>query len=183
MRVETRSEHERAGHVSADWNRRVTSLPFNTALPFEWFILLLRILFIFLLYFFLFQLMRTIARELRVVALSTAGAGPLAVEDRGTSGARLVVEPGADVGYAAGTAFLLRNDALIGRHPGSSIVLADTYISGEHARLTFHDGRWWVADLGSTNGTFVNGARVERPTPLNDGDEIRFGRVPLRFVA
>lgn len=161
----------------------MSGLPFNTTLPFEWFILLLRILFIFLLYFFLFQLMRTIARELRVVALSTAGAGPLAVEERGGTEARLVVEPGAEIGYAPGTAFLLRNDALVGRHPGSSIVLADTFISGEHARLTHHDGRWWVADLGSTNGTFVNGTRVERPTPLNDGDEVRFGRAPLRFLA
>lgn len=161
----------------------MTDLPFNTALPFEWFILLLRVLFIFLLYFFLFQIMRTIARELRVVALATSGAGPVSVEQHVAGGARLVVEPGVEIGYAPGTAFLLRHDALVGRHPGSSIVLADTFISGEHARLARHDGRWWVADLGSTNGTFVNGIRVERPTPLEDGDEVRFGRTALRFVA
>ena len=39
-----------------------------------------------------------------------------------------------------------------------------------------------MADLGSTNGTFVNGARVDRPTPLSDGDEVRFGRIRARFT-
>jgi pSer/pThr/pTyr-binding forkhead associated (FHA) protein len=62
-------------------------------------------------------------------------------------------------------------------------MLNDTYMSGEHARLTLHEGRWWIADLGSTNGTFVNGTRVDRPTPLPPDAEVRFGRVRMRFVS
>lgn len=161
----------------------MAQLPFNPQLPFEWFILLLRVLFIFLLYFFLFQIVRTIARELRAVALSTAGGGPIRVEQSDLAEAQLVVEPGADIGLPAGSAFLLRPGTVVGRRPGSGIQLNDGFVSGEHARLTLYDGRWWVADLGSTNGTFVNGARIDRPTPLSSGDEVRFGRIPLRFVA
>ncbi len=55
-------------------------------------------------------------------------------------------------------------------------------ISAEHARLTREGGRWWVTDLGTTNGTFVNGVRVERPTRLMAGDEVRFGRVRSRLA-
>ena len=43
-------------------------------------------------------------------------------------------------------------------------------------------GRWWVTDLGTTNGTFVNGARIVRPTELSAGDEVRFGQVRTRLA-
>ena len=154
-----------------------------TQLPFEWFILLLRVLFIFLLYFFLFQIVRTIARELRAVSIATAGAGPAHVEELVRATARLALLDALDSGMPPGTTFALRPGAVVGRRPGADVHLNDTFVSGEHARLTLQKGRWWVADLGSTNGTFVNGARIDRPTPLEDGDEVRFGRVCARFTA
>ena len=46
-----------------------------------------------------------------------------------------------------------------------------------------NDGRWWVADLGSTNGTFVNHVRIDSPTILAPGIEVRFGRIRMQFVA
>ncbi len=160
----------------------MSNLPFDTNLPFEWFILLLRILFVFLLYFFLFQIVRTIARELRAVSLATSGARPLLAEEAPRSAARLIVEDAQEAGLPPGATFTLRPGAVVGRRPSSDIHFNDTFMSGEHARLTLHEGRWWIADLGSTNGTFVNGARIDRPTPLADGSEVRFGRVRLRFV-
>ena len=154
-----------------------------TQLPFEWFILLLRVLFIFLLYFFLFQIVRTIARELRAVSIATAGVGPARVEEPVRATAQLALLDGAEGGVPPGTTYSLRPGAVVGRRPASDIHLNDTFISGEHARLTLNEGRWWVADLGSTNGTFVNGVRIDRPTPLADGDEVRFGRIRARFTA
>ncbi len=154
-----------------------------TQLPFEWFILLLRVLFIFLLYFFLFQIVRTIARELRAVSITTAGIGPAPIEEPVRATAQLALLDGPESGVPPGTTYVLRSGAVVGRRPGSDIFLNDTFMSGEHARLTLHEGRWWVADLGSTNGTFVNGARIDRPTPLSDGDEVRFGRIRARFTA
>lgn len=153
-----------------------------SSLPFDWFILLLRVLFVFLLYFFLFQIVRTIARELRAVSIATAGAGPARAGEPVRAPAQLVVEETTEAGLPAGTAFALRPGAVVGRRPSSDIHLNDNFMSGEHARLTLQEGRWWIADLGSTNGTFVNGARIDRPTPLTSGMEVRFGRVRMRFV-
>jgi pSer/pThr/pTyr-binding forkhead associated (FHA) protein len=71
---------------------------------------------------------------------------------------------------------------LVGRRSGVDVELADSFVSAEHARLTQEGGRWWVTDLGTTNGTFVNGARIDRPTPLKAGDEVRFARVRARLA-
>lgn len=153
------------------------------SLPFDWFILLLRVLFVFLLYFFLFQIARTIARELRMVSIATAGGQASAAPETPRVVARLVLEDPTEDGTPAGTTYTLRPGAVIGRRPGSDIFLGDTYMSGEHARLTLHEGRWWLADLGSTNGTFVDGTRIDRPTPLTPGAEVRFGRIRMRFTS
>jgi pSer/pThr/pTyr-binding forkhead associated (FHA) protein len=70
-----------------------------------------------------------------------------------------------------------------GRAGGSDIVIDDVYASDEHAQLMPDgEGGWNVRDLGSTNGTFLNGAKLTRPTPVNAGDQLRLGktRVELR---
>lgn len=152
------------------------------SLPFDWFILLLRVLFVFLLYFFLFQIARTIARELRAVSIATAGGqAPAALEPQPLRGQLVLQEP-IESGLPAGTRFDLHSGAVVGRRQGSDIFLNDTYMSGEHARVTLHEGRWWLADLGSTNGTYVNGTRIDRPTPLAAGSEVRFGRIRMQFM-
>ena len=153
------------------------------SLPFDWFILLLRVIFVFLLYFFLFQIARTIARELRAVSIATAGGRAASAPELPRAPARLILDDATEAGLPAGTAFELRPGMVVGRRQSSDIWLNDTYMSSEHARLTLYEGRWWVADLGSTNGTFVNGTRIERPTPLTPGAEVRFGRIRLHFAA
>ena len=70
----------------------------------------------------------------------------------------------------------------MGRSSGSTIVLrSDDYASGRHAQLTRHGGLLYVEDLGSTNGTFVNGVKLSRPRKLSSGDVIRVGETDLRF--
>jgi len=57
------------------------------------------------------------------------------------------------------------------------VVLADdTFVSQVHARVFERDGRTWVEDLGSRNGTFVNGKRIDAPTRLRRGDQVQFGQ-------
>src|SRR4051812_41240948 len=81
-------------------------------------------------------------------------------------------------GNAAGQTIPLEQELVIGRStPGLGSLGGDSEISRVHARV-FHDptGRLMVEDLGSTNGTFVNGNRVSGATPLNPGDQVRVGQ-------
>jgi hypothetical protein len=66
------------------------------------------------------------------------------------------------------------DEVLIGRHPGCDVVLAEATVSRRHAQLRFRDGHWILHDLGSTNGTAVNGQRVMR-CQLRPGDLLRLG--------
>lgn len=62
---------------------------------------------------------------------------------------------------------------------GGDVPLDDVYISEEHAEILPDDGGWSVRDLGSTNGTFLNDAKVTRPTPLAAGDQLRLGKTRI----
>ena len=70
----------------------------------------------------------------------------------------------------------------IGRDPASTLALADGSTSWAHARVELRDGRWYVFDLGSSNGTWVNGVRVPWH-PFADGDQVQLGTTVLRFSA
>lgn len=69
----------------------------------------------------------------------------------------------------------------LGRDVNSTIYLDDEFASGTHAALTFRGRSWYVEDRGSTNGTWVNGHRIERPVALTFGDELTIGRVRFRL--
>ena len=70
----------------------------------------------------------------------------------------------------------------IGRDAGCGLTLANARVSRRHCEIMLLHGVAWVSDLGSTNGTFHNGMRVEVPTPLRDGDLIEIGGNLLTFV-
>jgi hypothetical protein len=67
----------------------------------------------------------------------------------------------------------------IGRDPANDCHLADETISARHARMVFHHNQWWLEDLNSTNGTFLNQERLDVPTVIVTGDEVRCGNVDV----
>ena len=72
----------------------------------------------------------------------------------------------------------------IGRREGNDIALSeDSYVSGSHAELIADERGFWLVDVGSTNGTMLNGSRIEPNTrmALNDGDEITIGQTAFEF--
>ena len=115
-----------------------------------------------------------VAAAPRVPAAPTPGAG----RRSRSSARRLVVTEGA----LAGTTIKLGEEPVtLGRADDSTLVLTDDYASSRHARLVPGDGTWMVEDLGSTNGTYLGGAKVVRPTPVPVGQQIRIGKTVLEL--
>jgi len=69
----------------------------------------------------------------------------------------------------------------VGRVPENILQIEDDSVSSSHAQIFFEDGKFHVRDLGSTNGTFLNGEKIHK-SPLNSGDEVRFGSVATIFI-
>ena len=69
----------------------------------------------------------------------------------------------------------------LGRAADSTLLLDDDYASGRHARVFYDDKSWFVEDLGSTNGTHVNGERITAPTQLQAGTQLRIGTTVLEL--
>ncbi len=130
-------------------------------------LLIIRVLLVLLLYLFVAQLLVLLRRDLFLAAQSGR--------------ARLVVLDAPDAAVAPGAAFEVLSGDRIGRSPTVEVSLGDGYASAEHARLVLRGSTWQIEDLGSTNGTFVNGNRVRRVQRLRSGDTVQIGRTILRF--
>jgi len=63
----------------------------------------------------------------------------------------------------------------IGRDPANSISIEEHVVSNRHAMLNYRNGHWWIEDLGSTNGTYLNDEKVTTPTILISGDDLHIG--------
>ena len=87
-------------------------------------------------------------------------------------------------GSNRGARFLLDRDVVtVGRHPDSDIFLDDITVSRRHAEFRRDGGRFWIHDVGSLNGTYVNGVRAD-DQPVATGDEVQIGKFKLvAFVA
>jgi FHA domain-containing protein/zinc ribbon protein len=101
-------------------------------------------------------------------------------EDFGLEGPALVVRSG---GGRAGESFRPAGERTrIGRSPDCDIFLDDVTVSRNHAVLLVRDGKYYVEDQGSLNGTFVNRHRIES-APLEEGDELQVGKYRMTFIA
>jgi hypothetical protein len=88
------------------------------------------------------------------------------------------------VGPAPGRGFILpAGQTVLGRGPEADVLLADSSVSRSHAEFVAGDAGVVIRDVGSSNGTFVNGDRLTGTRELHDGDEVRAGSVILRFAA
>jgi len=130
---------------------------------------LLRLLFLALLYAFLYAVVRVLLRDLRAASRGPAELG------------RLVVLASPRGEPPPGYSFPLDVVTSLGRDVNSGIVLDDPFASSEHAVLTYRGSAWYVEDRNSTNGSYVNGARIEGLAPLGFGDELQVGEIRFRL--
>jgi hypothetical protein len=130
----------------------------------------IRILFLALLYLFLAIVVRALWRDLKSAAIDTGR--PLG---------RVVVLDSPGGTPAPGTSIVLDAVNSFGRDVNNTIVVDDAFASAEHALLTFRGRAWYIEDRNSTNGTWLNGERVDGIAPLGYGDEFHVGQVRFRL--
>jgi len=68
-----------------------------------------------------------------------------------------------------------QSEIMIGRDTNCDLAVMDEALSAHHARLTYHHGQWWLEDLNSTNGTFLNHEKLTTPTVVMTGDQFKSG--------
>ncbi len=122
-----------------------------------------------LLYGFLGLAIYTLLRDLRQqdVLLATRQPPPLTLTS--------VVEPNAI------SQRYTKWEVILGREPGCDFPLDDQTVSSQHARLSYHHQQWWLEDLASTNGTYLNDEAVITPVVITHGDELRLGHMGVKI--
>ncbi|MEN3341781.1 MAG: hypothetical protein V7644_1185 [Actinomycetota bacterium] len=146
-------------------------------------LLALKIGFLVLLYLFIWRIVRTAGRDLRLpqesfILRPASSGGPVG---QAIHPGRLVVDDSPIL--EPGAAFELDSTPLtVGRAEQNDVALdGDEFASARHARVEPRRDGVWVHDLGSTNGTYVNAIRIDRPRKLVPGDVVRVGETELRF--
>jgi hypothetical protein len=142
-------------------------------IPFQVALWGVRIAFLVVLYLFLIRAFAALWRSLRTE--SELAARPAL--------AYLVVQRTHTQGPRVGERLPLRAVSALGRDAGNDVVINDEAASARHAVIELSDGSWWIEDEGSTNGTLLNGSRIQRRERLRDGDVVDIGRIGMRFEA
>ncbi len=138
--------------------------------------------FLLLLWLFVFAAFRVVRADLlggRTGRVSSVPPRAQAGKKKGTRGPKNLI---VTAGPLSGTKITLGEQAiLIGRADDSTLVLTDDFASSRHARLTNRGGQWYVEDLGSTNGTYLDQQRVQGPLLVAQGQPIRIGQTVLEL--
>lgn len=127
-------------------------------------VLVLRIGLAFILYLFLWRVLQTLWQELKQQGtyLSSQKKPGIHLDAK--------MEDNEEAGY-----HFWQSEIVIGRGPHCNISLTDETLSASHVRISFHHGQWWLEDLGSTNGTFLNKDKIAVPTVIITGDQFKCG--------
>ena len=163
----------------------------------EQLLTILKLCLLVLLYLFFLRVLRAVWAELRA-PVATVGPTEVPVSNRaarkaartsaagaarpsrrgGTPKSLRVIEPAAQKGRT----FPLGDEITVGRAAGCSVTLDDTYVSQIHSRVFTRDGKIFVEDLGSTNGTYLNRAKVQGPMVMQKGDRLQVGSTVMELA-
>lgn len=147
---------------------------------------ILKFCFLAILYLFFFRVLRAVWAELRGPVAAPVAAAPAPRRPPAPrspwgnkNGSRLrVVEPPEQRGQT----YELGDELTMGRAGGCQVTIDDTYVSQLHARLFRREGQYYVEDLGSTNGTYLNRAKVTAPIIIRRGDRLQVGKTVLELT-
>ncbi|WP_127841162.1 FHA domain-containing protein FhaB/FipA [Actinomyces wuliandei] len=147
---------------------------------------ILRLGYLALLWAFLFLAVRALRRDVAETPSTSSSSRrrpsrpsePSPSRSRRRSASRLLITEGP---LAGSTVPLSPTSIIIGRSPSCTLVLDDSYASSRHARVFPKEGSWWLEDLGSTNGTTMNGAPVHGAVELPVNTPVRIGQTTLEL--
>jgi hypothetical protein len=139
----------------------------------------LGVFLVILIWLFFFRVIRAVWVEVKPTKVRTsaavlADARPPATPSRSQRRSRLVLRVAEPEGER-GRTYDLPEEVTVGRAPGCGVRVDDAYTSSIHARVYRRDGTIWVEDLGSTNGTWLNGERLTSPAKVDRGDLVQVG--------
>jgi len=136
---------------------------------------------VLLLYLFLYRVIKVVYQDLSQFSgqLRPLSARQLQAH-KGSQPAQLVMISD-EKSLLSQTVFPLSESLVIGRSQHNDLIINDTFISHEHACISKSKQDYFIADLNSTNGTLLNGQRIDAETALSDGDVIQIGAVTLKF--
>ena len=146
--------------------------------------------FLAVLYLFLLWVVRSATKDLARAGDGSAAAEPFDPPSPRRQGSavpdlRAGVEPRLDVvaakGHEPGTRFLVGGGATLGRSDAAEIRVDDAFASSAHARIFSRGGHMYLEDMGSTNGTYLNGRQIRSPERLKIADVIRIGDTEYRY--
>jgi len=136
-----------------------------------------------LLFLFIWRSMRWVVRGLTVEPGARVGRSGRGAKGE-AAGPAAPAGPTSLIVYADGAkprTVKLAASMVIGRSPECELLVDDTYASQQHARLFGKNGAWYVEDLGSTNGTYVNDQKLAAPAMIQPGDRVRIGTTVLEL--
>lgn len=136
---------------------------------------LLKYVFIFLIYIFIYWIARLIYLD---IAMMVRFPSP----GKSDQPYFKLVNRRDQLGFKVEESYPISDLTTIGRSTRNDIILRDPYISSEHALVRFSAGTYLLEDLESTNGTFVNGVKINGPVTLKNGDRISLSQVDFLFV-
>lgn len=133
------------------------------------------IIFIILLYFIIFFALKIMYKDVK-------NGGKRRPAARRKSFGLEVIETVSSSDLKAGSVIPVRGEVTIGRRQGNSLVIPDQHVSGQHAKIFIKNDVLYIEDLNSTNGTFINGEKVNSRVKLFAKDEIKVGNTKLKVL-
>lgn len=134
-------------------------------------------IFTFIIYLFIFGVIRLIYLDVKKMSrFESDSVNANGVETAGLK----TIKSRKDKNSQLKNRYVIYGEAIIGRNKSCDIVLPGSFVSGQHLRIWSEDGEWILEDLGSRNGTVINGQRIRKPVILDPQDEIEIG--DLRFI-
>lgn len=134
--------------------------------------LIFKYIFIIIIYLFIFSIIRLIYLDIRSINF---------INSDGNAYLKLVNKMDS-LPYKIMDSYSIQDEITLGRHNGNDIYIKDPFVSKEHFRIVEDEGEYYLEDLDSANGTYLNKERVEDVVKLLNGDTIRVGNIEFLFV-